>query len=108
MVRAGSFVQRGTAGATQSVWPDSLNMVDEDQLGQMAPADVIVLDHSPSLRKRVASVFYAIVSCPACGVPGLITAQQYFGVVSVICPSDRCSCHFRIHQCSALAYLPVN
>lgn len=108
MVRAGSAVQHATAGEKQSVWPDTLNIIDEGQLGQMAPADVIVLDHSPSLRKRVASVFYAIVGCPACGMPGLITAQQYFGVVPVICPSDRCSCHFRIHQCSALAYLPVN
>ena len=108
MVRAGSSVQRGTASAKQSVWPDTLNMVDEDRLGQIAPADVIMLDHSPSLRKHVASVFYAIVGRPACGMPGLITAQQYYGVVPVICPSDRCSCHFRIHQCSTLAYLPVN
>jgi hypothetical protein len=51
-------------------------MIDEDQLGQMAPADVIVLDHSPSLRKHLAAVFCAIVGCPACGRPGLITAQQ--------------------------------
>ena len=108
MVRARAAARRETASGRQSVWPDSLNMVDEDQLGQIAPADVIVLDHSPSLRKHVDSIFYAIVGCPACGMPGLITAQQYYGVVPVICPSDRCSCHYRIHYCSTLAYLPVN
>ncbi len=107
-VGASSAARRGQVRAKQSVRPETLNAVDEDQLGQMAPGDVIVLDHSPSLRRHVASLFYAIVACPACGIPGLITAQQYFGAIPVICPSDRCSCHFRINQCSGLAYLPVN
>jgi len=85
-----------------------LNAIDEDQLMQMAPGDVIVLHQSPSIRKHVASIFYAIVACPACGAPGLIKAQQYFGVISVVCASDLCSCHFRIHGRNRLAYLPVN
>ena len=88
--------------------PESLNEVDENQLGQMKPGDVIVLDHSPGLRRHVASMFYAIVACPACAMPGLITPQQYFGLVPVICPSDRCSCHFRIHDGGGLVYLQVN
>jgi hypothetical protein len=111
MVRAGSTLRRAFTDAKRqahSAWPQNLNAVDESQLGQMAPADVIVLDESPSIRRHVASVFYAIVACPACGALGLITPQQYFGMIPVICPSDRCSCHFRIHERSRLAYLPVN
>jgi hypothetical protein len=111
MTRAGSTMRRDLIGKKRqpdSAWPKTLNGVDEDQLGQMAPGDFIVLDHSPGLRRHVASIFYAIVACPACGMPGLITAQQYFGVVPVICPSDRCSCQFRIHECGGLVYLPVN
>jgi len=111
MARAGSTTRRGLAGEkhqTDTGWPQILNVVDEDQVGQMAPGDVIVLDQSPSIRRRVASIFYAIVACPACSMPGLITARQYFGVIPVICPSDRCSCHYRIHECGRLTYLPVN
>jgi len=107
----GSTVRLGLRGAKRqpdAPRPESLNGVDEDQLGQMAPGDVIVLDHSPGLRRHVASIFYAIVACPACGMPGLITPQQYSGMIPVICPSDRCSCHFRIHERSGLVYLPVN
>jgi hypothetical protein len=96
------------SGRPDSAWPESLNGVDEGQLGQMSAGDVIVLDHSPGLRRHVASTFYAIVACPACSVPGLITPQQYSGVTPVICPSDHCSCHFRIREGGELVYLPVN
>lgn len=106
MVGAGSTTRGSLLGAKRK--PECLNDVGEEQLGQMVPGDVIVLDRSPALRRHVASIFCAIVACPACGMPGLITAQQYFGVVPVICPSDRCSCHFRIQERSGLVYLPVN
>jgi hypothetical protein len=111
MIRAGSTPRCGLVGMRSQpacAWPESLNGVDEDRLGQMAPGDLIILDHSPGLRRHVASIFYAIVACPACGMPGLITVQQYCGVTPVICPSDQCSCHFRIHERNELVYLPVN
>ena len=111
MIRGGSTAccrPMGVSGQPDSPWPECLNGVDENRLGQMAPGDIIVLDHSPGLRRHVAATFYAIVACPACGVPGLITVQQYCGAVPVICPSDHCSCHFRIREGSALVYLPVN
>lgn len=98
----------GENGRQNSFRPESLNNVDENHVGQMVPGDIIVLGSSPALRKYVASIFYAIVSCPACGLPGLITAQQYSGVLPVICPSDYCPCNFRIHERSELVYLPVN
>jgi hypothetical protein len=43
-----------------SAWAETLNGVDEDQLGQMAPGDVIVLDHSPGLRRHVAEIGIAL------------------------------------------------
>jgi hypothetical protein len=111
MIRGGSTARCRLVGASaqpDSAWPESLNGVDEDQLGQMAPGDIIVLDHSPGLRRHVASTFNAIVACPACGMPGLITRQQHSGAIPVICPSDQCSCHFRIREGGELMYLPVN
>ena len=73
----------------------------------MEPGDVIALDRAPTLRARTASIFAAVIACPACGQTGLLTTSQYFGVNPVICASEDCSCRFRIYDRSLLVYLPV-
>lgn len=95
-------------GPAPSGWPLSVHHVDEDQIADMEPGDVIALDQAPTLRTRTACVFSAVISCPVCGQCGLLTAPQYFGVIPVICASDDCSCRFRIYDRSLLVYLPVN
>ena len=103
-----SHVSSQTQNPELADLPAILRQVEEDQLSQMEPGDAIVLDRAPELRQHAAGIFHAVIACPVCGLAGLITAQQYFGAVPVICPSDRCSCRFRIHEKSVFIYLPVN
>lgn len=95
-------------GPAPSDWPRSVHHVDEDQITDMEPGDVIALDRAPTLRTRTASIFAAVIACPACGQAGLLTTPQYFGVVPVMCASDNCCCRFRIYDRSLLVYLPFN
>ena len=88
--------------------PASLHHVFDDSPNDLNPGDIIILDHSQSLRAQVESDFFAVLACPGCGVLDLLTPAQYFGVVSVICGSDSCSCSFRIEGESRIVYLPVN
>jgi hypothetical protein len=74
----------------------------------MQPADIITLEESNTLRHAVDSIFYAVLACPQCGTLGLITSQQYYGLMPVLCGSKFCSCRFRIAEQSQLVYLPVN
>lgn len=88
--------------------PSLLNNVGEDSLLLMYPGDIILLDESASLRPLVEEAFFAVLSCPGCGTPGLVTLPQFSGIEPVICGSDNCSCRFRIIEKSRLEYLPVN
>ena len=88
--------------------PPNLHHVNEDHLDSLEPGDAILLDHAPTLRGQAPLAFHAVIACPSCGVSGLITRQQYFGAVPVICRSDSCACRFRIQEQSAIIYLPVN
>lgn len=88
--------------------PSILNSVGEDSLQLMNPGDIILLDESASLRPLVEEAFFAVLSCPWCGTPGLVTLPQYSGIEPVTCGSDSCSCRFRIIERSRLEYLPVN
>jgi hypothetical protein len=88
--------------------PSILNNVGEGSLQLMNPGDIILLDESASLRPMVEQAYFAVLSCPCCGTPGLVTIPQYCGVEPVTCGSDSCSCRFRIIEKSRLEYLPVN
>lgn len=88
--------------------PRSLHHVQEEVLGQLEPGDVVRLDQAPSLRYQVASAFCAVLACPRCGAPGLITYAQYFAAAPVICGASHCPCRFKIEDQSHLVYLPVN
>jgi hypothetical protein len=88
--------------------PRTLRHVGEDSLASMQPADVVTLEGSESLRHSVDPAFFAVLACPQCGTLGLITIQQYFGIIPVICGSRLCPCRFRIEDESQLVYLPVN
>ena len=88
--------------------PASLHHVFDDSPNDLIPGDIIVLDNSQILRAQVESDFFAVLACPGCGTLDLLTPAQYFGVASVICGSDSCSCSFRIEGESRIVYLPVN
>ena len=88
--------------------PLTLHHVEECGLTSMGPADVMTLESSEWLRLSVDLIFFAVLACPKCGTPSLITSQQYFGFIPVICRSRLCPCRFRIENESQLVYLPVN
>lgn len=73
-----------------------LRRVNDQQLTRMRPGDVILYAESDALRSLIEGVFFAVVACPKCGSPGLITAAQYYGAVPVRCRSKLCSCQFQI------------
>ncbi|MGH9432252.1 MAG: hypothetical protein ACRD3T_11995, partial [Terriglobia bacterium] len=99
-------VCNGRTGAAKP--PGQLRYVREDAVAEMDPGDIILLEDTTGLRAQVDSGFYAILACPQCGHLDLITQAQYGGAVSVLCGHHDCSCHFKIHEKTRLAYLPIN
>jgi hypothetical protein len=103
----------GTAAASspatachQSAVP--LHFVGESSLPTLAPGDILVLDEAISVHQAIEPVFFAVVSCPRCGTPRLITAGQFFGGAPIICESRDCAALYRIIDQDHIDYLPVN
>lgn len=74
----------------------------------MQPGEIILLADADSLKGVVDPVFFAVLACPLCGAPGLITFRQYSGMAPVFCVSRACPCRFRIENQNRVVYLPVN
>jgi hypothetical protein len=88
-----------------------LHHVEESSLSDLAPGDVWLIEQaaspSPSARDA-APIFFAVLGCPLCAAPTLITLAQYFGVSPVMCGSKVCAALFRIADQNRFVYLPVN
>jgi hypothetical protein len=72
----------------------------------MAPGDIVFLDDFSSLREAFAPNFVAVLACPLCGSPGLITSVQYSGGAPIVCTSKVCSGLFRIVDEAQIVSLP--
>lgn len=72
----------------------------------MAPGDILLLDDFVQLRESSAPNFIAVLACPVCGTPSLITSAQYSGAAPVVCGSKLCSGLFRIIDEAQIVYLP--
>ncbi len=86
--------------------PSAVHFVNRSSLGDMVPGDIIFLDEYASLRESFAPCFIAILACPVCGTPSLLTATQYSGAAPVVCGSKVCSGLFRIEDEAQIVYLP--
>jgi uncharacterized protein YbaR (Trm112 family) len=86
--------------------PSVVNFINRSALGEMVPGDIIFLDEYASLRESFAPSFIAILACPVCGTPSLLTATQYSGATPVVCGSKLCSELFRIVDEAQIVYLP--
>jgi hypothetical protein len=86
----------------------ALHHADEPWLSAMKPGDVILLDDAVTLREAIDPAFFAVLACPFCGTPGLITLPQYFGATPVMCGSKDCCGLYRIVDQCRFASLPVN
>jgi hypothetical protein len=83
------------AGRVEQV-PTDLHMASRSSLSDLAPGDIVFLDDFAHLREAFAPIFVAVLACPACGSPGLITRGQYFSGVPIVCTSRVCAGLFRI------------
>jgi uncharacterized protein YbaR (Trm112 family) len=81
-------------------------MSNRSSLSDMAPGDIVFLDDFAHLRESFAPNFVAVLACPLCGSPGLITSAQYSGGAPIVCTSKVCSGLFRIVDEAQIVSLP--
>jgi uncharacterized protein YbaR (Trm112 family) len=72
----------------------------------MAPGDIVFLDEFAHLREAFAPNFVAVLACPLCGSPGLITSIQYTTGAPIVCTSRDCPGLFRIVEGVQIVTLP--
>lgn len=82
--------------------------VDESSLASMAPGDVLLLKDAAIRAPTNEPIFFAVLACPVCGTPGLITSAQYFGTAPIMCGVRECRGLFRVVDEHHLIYLPLN
>jgi hypothetical protein len=70
-----------------------VNVLSEWIPEQMQPGTLFVLENAGEMGEQ-DDPYWAVLSCPECGILGLITRRQVNGVSPVICGSDRCSAHY--------------
>jgi hypothetical protein len=104
--REGVRVEPSTGRAAQL--STDLHLSNRSSLSDMAPGDIVFLDDYAYLRESFAPNFFAVLGCPWCGAPGLITSVQYSGGAPIVCSSKICSGLFRIVDEAQIISLPPN
>lgn len=98
---------RGVSSSAQAVRPPTdLHLSSRSTLTDMAPGDIVFLDDFAYLRESFAPNFVAVLACPLCGSPSLITSGQYSGGAPIVCTSKVCSGLFRIVDEAQIVSLP--
>lgn len=64
---------------------------------QMHPGTIFVLENAGRIGEK-EDPYWAVLSCPKCGILGLITRKQIAGLIAVICGSGKCSAQFFIRD----------
>ena len=83
-----------------------LHLSNRSALTDLAAGDIVFLDDSAYLREAFAPNFVAVLACPLCGSPGLITSRQYSGGAPIVCVSKVCSGLFRIVSEAQIVSMP--
>ena len=87
-------------------FPMDLHLASRASLAEMAPGDIVFLDDFTHLRESFSANFVAVLACPLCGSPGLITSMQYSGGSPIVCTSKVCPGLFRIRDEAQIVSLP--
>jgi hypothetical protein len=74
-----------------------LDILNEWIPEQMQPGNVFVLENAGEIGEK-EDPYWAVLSCPSCGMLGLITRKQMNGLLAVICGSESCPTQFFIHE----------
>jgi hypothetical protein len=72
---------------------------------QMEPGTMFVLENAGEIGEK-DDPYWAVLSCPSCGVLGLITRRQIAGLIPVICGSGHCSAQYFIRDNDIVARKP--
>jgi len=99
-------VRRDPPSGQAAQLPTDLRLSNRPTLSDMAPGDILFLDEFAYLRESFAPNFVAVLACPRCGSPGLLTAVQYSGGAPIVCSSKVCSGLFRILNEVQIVALP--
>src|SRR5438270_13548719 len=91
--RQGSLVH----GTQEEDMVGELDLLSEWIPEQMAPGTVFVLENTGEVGEK-EDPYWAVLSCPSCGMLGLITRKQINGLLPVICGSESCSAQFFIRD----------
>jgi hypothetical protein len=83
-----------------------LHLSSRSSLADMAPGEIVFLDDFAYLREAFAPHYVAVLACPMCGSPGLITSVQYSGGAPIMCTSKICPGLFRIVDEAQIVSLP--
>lgn len=97
---------RGNQPTEYGQLPAELHLSAHSSLADMAPGDIILLDDFTYLRESFSPNFVAVLACPLCGSPGLITSAQFSGGGPIVCTSKLCSGLFRIVDETQIVALP--
>jgi hypothetical protein len=81
-------------------------MSHRSSLSELLPGDLVFLDDFSRLHEPFGAHFVAVLACPFCGAPGLITSVQYSGSAPIVCISKVCSGQLRILDETELVFLP--
>jgi len=92
-------------GRTQQL-PADLHLSNRSAVSEMAPGDIVFLDDFVYQQESFAPSFVAVLACPLCGSPGLITSAQYSGGAPIVCTSRVCAGLFRIVDEAQIVPLP--
>jgi hypothetical protein len=96
----------GSQTTEAALLPSDLHLSARSSLMDMAPSDIILLDDFTYLRESFSPNFVAVLACPLCGSPGLITSAQFSGGGPIVCTSKLCSGLFRIIDEARIVALP--
>ena len=82
-----------------------LDVLNEWIPEQMQPGTVFVLENAGEIGEK-EDPYWAVLSCPSCGMLGLITRKQINGMIPVICGSECCSAQFFIREAEVVVRKP--
>ena len=82
-----------------------LDVLNEWIPEQMQPGTVFVLENAGEIGEK-EDPYWAVLSCPSCGMLGLITRKQINGLIPVICGSEQCSAQFFIRDAEVVVRKP--
>src|ERR1017187_6799217 len=82
-----------------------LDLLSEWIPEQMQPGTVFVLENAGEIGEK-EDPYWAVLSCPSCGMLGLITRKQINGLLPVICGSEHRSAQFFIRDSQVVVRKP--